>query len=90
MEKKRSRNCLKIQFGKVLGSIWEGLGTLWAGFGPLLGACCLLFGRSEGYLFKASAQNEFQEAFWMDFGLLLEGFWFWGGFVKVLGGFGRI
>ena len=81
VEKNRSRNRLKSRFGRVLGSIWEGLGSLWAGFWPLLGAFCLPFGRSRPYLFQALLQNELQEAFWMDFGLLLEGFG------KVLGGF---
>ena len=81
MEKKRPRDDLKNRFGRVLGSIWEGLGSLWAGFWPLLGAFCLPFGRSRPYLFQALLQNELQEAFWMDFGLLLEGFG------KVLGGF---
>ena len=84
MEKKRSRSHLKSRFGRVLGSIWPGFGAPWAGFGPLLGALCLLFGRSKRYLFKALVQDKLQEAFWMDSGLLLEGFG------KVLEGFREV
>ena len=87
MEKNRPRNSLKSRFGRVLGSIWPGFGAPWAGFGPLLGALCLLFGRSKRYLFKALVQDKLQEAFWMDSGLLLEGFGkVLEGFREVLGG----
>ena len=34
----------------------------------------MLFGRSKSYLFQAWVQNELQEASWVDFGSLLEGF----------------
>ena len=97
IEKNRLRNSLKSRFGRVLGSIWPGFGAPWAGFGPLLGALCLLFGRSKRYLFKALVQDKLQEAFWMDSGLILEGFgkvWgrpgqafgnFWAHFAGLLG-----
>ncbi len=65
---------LKNGFGRVLGSIWEGVGALRAVFWPLLGAFWPFFGRSKSHLFKALVQDELQEAFWMDFGLLLECF----------------
>ena len=58
----------------VLGSIWEGVGALGAVFWPLLGAFWPFFGRSESHLFKAWAQDGPQEAFWVDFGLILKGF----------------
>ena len=86
--KKGAQNCLKSGFGRVLGSIWERFGTLWGIFWPLLDAFWLFFWRSKSYLFKALVQDELQEAFWVDFGLLLEGFG------RLLGGggkeFGRI
>ena len=37
MGKKRPQNALKNGFGRVLGSIWEGVGTVWAVFWTLLG-----------------------------------------------------
>ena len=37
-EENKRKNCSKIGFGKVLGSIWEGFGTLWSVLGPLWGA----------------------------------------------------
>ena len=64
----------KTGFGEVLGSILEGIGALLAVFWPLLGAFWSFFGRSKSYLFKALVQDELQEAFWMDFGSLWEGF----------------
>ena len=37
MRKRRPQNALKNGFGRVLGSIWEGVGTVWAVFWTLLG-----------------------------------------------------
>ena len=73
-EKNKRKNCSKIWFGRVLGSIWEGFGTLWSVLGPLLGAFWLLVGRSKSYLFKTMVQDGLQEAFWMAFGSILGGF----------------
>ena len=56
--------------GLHLGEVWDALGHLLATFGRIL----VVFGRSKSYLFKALVQDELQEAFWVDFGLLLEGF----------------
>ena len=46
-EKNKRKNCSKIWFERVLGSIWEGFGTLWSVLGALLGAFWLLVGRSK-------------------------------------------
>ena len=88
MAKSRLKHHLKIGFGKVLGSIWEGSGrdrdVSWA----LLGASWPYFWHSRANFFKALVQDRLQEAFWIDFGSIL------GGFGEGLGGsgegFGRI
>ena len=74
MAKSRLKNHLKIEFGKVLGSIWEGSGrdqdVSWA----LLGASWPYFWHSKTTFFKALVQDKLQDAFWIDFGSILEGF----------------
>ena len=91
IRKKHAKKHLKIWFGKVLGSIWEGFGTLWAALWHLLDAFWRFFGRSKSYLVKALVQDELQEAFWMDFGSLWDGFGrVWGEIWKDLGPFRQV
>ena len=72
------QNCSKDGFGGVLGFIWEGfggvLGLLLAALGSSLDALGAFLGRFWGALARSWGQDELQEAFWMDFGLLCEGF----------------
>ena len=60
--------------GLHLGGVWGFLGLFWA----LLGALWALLGRSWGSLGALlrllGGQDELEEAFWMDFGSLWEGF----------------
>ena len=73
----------------VLGSIWEGFGTLWALFWTLLATLGSFFWRSKPNFYEAWVQDKLQEAFWVDFGLILGRFReSWGRFGRVLGGFG--
>ena len=84
--KKGHKNGSKCGFGTVLGSIsmiWEGFGTVWDLFWALLDAFWLFFWSSKLNFFQAWVQDELQEAFWMDFG------WLWEGFGTVLGGLGE-
>ena len=68
-----------------MASIWEGSGRVWGVSWALLGALGLFFRRSKTYFFKALVQDGLQEAFWIDFGWLLERFG--GRFGEDLGGF---
>ena len=69
-----SKNPKKINFGRVLGCIWEGFGAVLGLLWVLLAASWPLFERSKSSFFQALAQNGLQEGFWMDFGSLWEGF----------------
>ena len=73
-------------FGKGLGGLRRLLGGVWVVWGvswALLGASWLVFGRSKSSFFSTWAQDGLQEAFWIDFGWTLGGFW------EDLGGFGE-
>ena len=70
-----------------MASIWEGFGMVWRVFWALLGDSWAFFRRSKSSLFKAWVQDGLQEAFWIDFGRVLEGFG--EGLGRNLGGFGR-
>ena len=74
MGKWKLKNHLKIGFGKVLGSIWEGSGSVCGVSWALLGPSWPFFGRSKASFFKALIQDRLQEAFWIDFGSILGGF----------------
>ena len=87
MGKKRSQNGSKCGFGRVLGSIWEGLGRS----GPSFGHFWMLVGRFfcvlNSTFFKHGspwAQDGLQEAS----GIILSRFW--KGLGKVLEGFGKV
>ena len=88
LEKTGQKIASKFDFGRVLGSIWEGFGTIWGLFWALLGASGSFWGGSKSSFYRALVQDGLQEAFWIDLGCLLEGFG------KVLGriweGLGRI
>ena len=74
------KNNLKNGFGRVLGSIWEGVGTVWAVFWTLLG--CFF-----GILHPNFCKHRSRMGSKRPFGSILHGFWI------VLGGlwmdFGR-
>ena len=80
MGKKRPQNELQNGFGRVLGSIWEGVGTVWAVFWTLLG--CFF-----GILNPNFCKHRSRMGSKRPFGSILDGFW------EVLGGlwmdFGR-
>ena len=57
-----------------MGSIWDGFGTAWGLILALLGASGSFLERSRSTFFKALVQNGLQEAFWIDFGRILDGF----------------
>ena len=80
MGKKRPQNALKNGFGRVLGSIWEGVGAVWAVFWTLLG--CFF-----GILNPNFCKHRSRMGSKRPFGSILDGFW------EVLGGlwmdFGR-
>ena len=69
--KKRDTNWLKKW-------IWEGLGLylggVWDALGSLLGASWPALGPSKWSFFKTLVQDKLQEATWIDFGSILEGF----------------
>ena len=80
------KNAKKIDFGKVLGSIREGLGTVWdffwaprGLFWSLLGASGSFFERSKSNFLQERVQDELQGAFRIDFGTV------WGGFGEEFG-----
>ena len=78
-----------------MGSILEGFGTAWGPIWALLGAPGPFFERSKSSSFKALVQSALQEAFWIDFGSILEGSGkvfggFWNGLGRNLGGFGTL
>ena len=80
---KSVQNPIKINLGRVLGSIWEGFGVVLGFLWVLLAASWPLFERSKSNFFQAFAQNGLQEGFWMDLGSLCEDFGrVWGGFVE--------
>ena len=72
--KKQPKNALKNEFWRVLGLIWEGFGTVLGIFWTLLGDFCSYFGRSKSCFFQTWVQHGRQEAFWLDFAGVLEGF----------------
>ena len=72
--KKTSENPTKIDFGRVLVSIWKGFGAVFGLLGVLFAASWLIFERSKSSFFPALVQNGLQEGFWMDFGSLWEDF----------------
>ena len=80
MGKRRPQNALKNGFGRVLGSIWEGVGTVWAVFWTLLG--CFFNILNPNFCKHRSRMGSKRP-----FGSILDGFW------EVLGGlwmdFGR-
>ena len=92
-KKKHRKIAQKINFGRVLGSIWEGVGTVLGLFWELLGAFGPFFGRLKSSFYKALVPDGLQEASWIDFGSIwvdldrfsvdfswiLDGFWkdFW-------------
>ena len=80
MGKRRPQNALKNGFGRVLGSIWEGVGTVWAVFWTLLG--CFF-----GILNPNFCKHRSRMGSKRPFGSILDAFW------EVLGGlwmdFGR-
>ena len=83
-------NHLKIGFGKVLGSIWEGSGSVCGVSWALLGPSWPFFGRSKASFFKALIQDRLQEAFWIDFGRVWAGFGrVWRGIWEHLEAFGQ-
>ena len=74
------KNQLKIGFGKVLSSIWEGFGRVWGVSWAFLGAFWWFFGRSKSSFFEALVQDRHQEAIWIDLGSILDHFGkVWGG-----------
>ena len=75
MGKKRPQNALKNGFGRVLGSIWEGVGTVWAVFWALFDCP---FDALNPSFFKHRSGKGFKRPF----GSILDRFW------RVLGGFG--
>ena len=72
---KRPQNALKSGFGRVLGSIWEGVGTVWAVFWALFDCP---FDALNPSFFKHRSGKGFKRPF----GSILDRFW------RVLGGFG--
>ena len=80
---KASKNPTRINFGRVLGCIWEGFGAVLGLLWVLLTVSWPFFGRSKSTFFQALVQNGLQKGFWMDLGSL------WEGFGEVLGGFGE-
>ena len=70
----RLQNRLQIRFGRVLGSVWEGVGRLLGVSWLLLGASWPFFGRSKSSFFRALLEDGLQEASWIDLGSILEGF----------------
>ena len=72
---KRAQNALKNGFGRVLGSIWEGVGTVWAVFSALFDCFCDALNPS---FFKYGSRMGSKRPF----GSILGRFW------RVLGGFG--
>ena len=81
--KKEASKSLKNRFGESFGLHLGGFGTVWGLSWALLGASWLFFGRSKSGFVKGFVQDGLQEAFWIDFGSL------WEGFGRVLGGFVR-
>ena len=73
-----------MEFGAILGSIWEGFEALWGIFGALLGDFGAVLARSKSSFFPTWAQDGLQEAFWTNLG------WIWGGLGQVLGGLGGV
>ena len=72
LEKTGQKIASKFDFGRVLGSIWGWFGTAWGLIWALLGAPGPFFGRSKSSSFKALVQSALQDAFWIDFGSILD------------------
>ena len=77
-----------------MGSILEGSGAIWGVSWALLGASWPSWGRSKSSFFLTLVQDGLQEAFWIDFGSILEGFGrdlggVWGDLGRLLGALGR-
>ena len=86
--KKRCQNGLKGGFGRVLGSIWEGVGTVWAVFWTLLG--CFF-----GILNPNFCKHRSRMGSKRPFGSILDRFWgvlggLWMDFERFWEGFGKI
>ena len=69
MVEKGTQNALKSGFGRVLGSIGEGVGMIWAVFWALL--ACSFDGLNPSF-FKHRSGKWFK-AFWINSGSILEG-----------------
>ena len=98
----QAKNSLKNRIwegrGLPLGKVWDGLGRLLGALGRLLA----VFRALKIELFKALVQDGLQDAFWINFGKVLEGFGkglgrdlggfrgFWAGYGQILEAFGEI
>ena len=69
------KNHIKLWFGMVLGSVWEGSGTLQGVSWALLGASWPLFAPSKVNFFRALVQDVLQEASGIDLSSILGRFW---------------
>ena len=83
-EKDGPKQPLKIRFGRVLGSIWEGLGEVLEGVWSLLGSLGLFFTLTFSCLFLEWSSKVLLEASGLHFVSILRGL---GG---ILGGFGVV
>ena len=80
---KAFKNPTNIDFGRVLGCIWEGFGDVLGLLWVLLTVSWPFWGRLKSSFFQALVQNGLQRGFWMDLGSLWEGFGeVWGRFTK--------
>ena len=91
-EKDGPKKPLKIGFGRVLDSIWEGLKEALGGIWSLLGSFGPLFALTFSCLFLEWSPQVLLEASWLDLGSILEGLGgilegFWEGFGRVSEGF---
>ena len=80
---KASKNPTKINFGRVLGCIWEGFGAVLGLLWVLLAVSRKIKKQHFGKINVFCPQNWLRKGFWMDLGSL------WEGFEEVLGGFGE-
>ena len=78
-----SKNPTKINFGRVLGCIWEGFGAVLGLLWVLLAVSWKIKKQHFGKINVFCPQNGLRKGFWMDLGSL------WEGFEEVLGGFGE-
>ena len=79
--KKRSQNGSKCGFGRVLGSIWEGVGTVWAVFSALFDCFCDAL---NPFFFKYRSRMGSK----MPLASILDRFW--KGWGRGLAGFGQV